>query len=835
MKDAAFQAYKSLYELGLLNDNLLPLTKKQELRFGDSANLPAVVEVQEQWDPWVDLARAWSSSPDLHQTIITVAVNRAVNPKLSMVLTGPMTLPVLEPIDLFWDSECTYTLSFNTALPVSGMTLESLIDMRNITSLYIQAPHSRRSQRETDFVALFSPHIPPDQLGVWLSKNEGTYSVSEVYSSGCQPSSMGLVRDSAYYNAPHIFQKWNASQQDHMPPVLELECRSLPRRRNLLQRHTLEKNRHHFRDSEDCGDSVSRSKTRMLSAETSTVDKLPVIKAMFGLFIPAIMNKLEISLLATQLRDTILKNVGFQSNRHIITAISAPSAQGLTNYQRYEFFGDSVLKFVVSYQIFFEKPRWHEGYLTESREAIVQNPRLAQAAIKTGLDAFIITKMLTPRKWSAPLISEKTNHNPGTRTLSRKVLADVVEALIGAAYMEGGQKMARACIHTFLPEIGMESPDFASLPRPSNRNAVHASEELKQLVGYTIHDESLLIEALTHPSQDYDVQTQSYQRLEFLGDAVLDMVVVSAIAQHSTMHVSPGDMTKLKQALVNAQLLAFLCMEFGFIRETNIITVPQTSQNPSPPEIIQETATEKVALWHFMRCRSQQLLKSREAAITRYSELREEIQSSLHNSAIYPWEALARLHPDKFFSDLIESVLGAIFVDSGGNLVECERFVEKIGLLGLLRRFLVHGVDVNHPVNTLQQLAKSETVGYCFGREKGTSQNESESQDETGGDVGNVNGNKTGNGEAQNGYHSCSVRIKDIEIASVHGCLSKEEAEVSAASAAVRVLRERGSDVGVGVGVEEADPDDNSSHDDVVQTASSDSVKSTDSGMESDD
>lgn len=56
-------------------------------------------------------------------------------------------------------------------------------------------------------------------------------------------------------------------------------------------------------------------------------------------------------MVATQLRKTALKNVPFSDAEHVVEVITASSAQWVTNYQRYEFPGDSVLKFVVSSQL----------------------------------------------------------------------------------------------------------------------------------------------------------------------------------------------------------------------------------------------------------------------------------------------------------------------------------------------------------------------------------------------------------------------------------------------------------------------------------------------------
>ena len=46
-------------------------------------------------------------------------------------------------------------------------------------------------------------------------------------------------------------------------------------------------------------------------------------------------------------------------------------------------------------------------------------------------------------------------------------------------------------------------------------------EELEAMINYTFKDKMLLIEALTHPTRYTNRWTVSYQRLAFLGDAVL--------------------------------------------------------------------------------------------------------------------------------------------------------------------------------------------------------------------------------------------------------------------------------------------------------------------------
>lgn len=759
-KEAAFEAYKALYEISLVNDNLLPLTRKPELHSDEKVkHLPAIVDVSEQYDPWVDWAHSWSS-PDVHQSRIAVQLNGRVVPGLAMVLTGPTFIPPLEPMTLYWDRENVFTLWFEGAKLAPSITPEELEYMRKITALYIQATRAKPLGKKRDFITLFTPALDHGQLEDWFQDNASSNSAVDVYSSGCSPVVTGVIRDISRYGEPLLFKRWVVSEGS-----IELECDRFPRRRNFLLPQTLANTQ--LASPGDEPETPNSSKTRIVSAENCTVDKLSFEKSIFGFFISVIVDRLESALLATKLRDTILRDVGFQSTHHIITAVTTPSAQAATDYQRYEFLGDSVLKFTVSCQLYIQHPNWHEGYLSEGRDAIVQNNRLARAALDAGLDAFIVSKMFIPRKWNAPLISERVTHTPTQRPMSTKMLADVVEALIGAAYLEGGQSMAQACMSRFLPEINMQDLDVRP-PTQGPNSGVHynINDRLNHQLGYSFNDETLLVEALTHPSCEYDPRVQSYQRLEFLGDAVLDMIIVSAI-WHTNTDLPPSYMTLLKHAIVNANLLAFFCMEFALVEETTHIQhVPPSSNSETETQFTIQKGHTHLELWRFMRYQSPVLTKARDQCITRHRTLRATILSALHNDPAYPWQPLAELNADKFFSDIYESVLGAIFVDSGGDIEQCALFVERTGLLGYLNRVLSVRVDVAHPRGVAQMLAGSRGVRYETVRRE----------------------EKTGDGEGEGVDYSCAVVVGEERICVVEGCASAEVAEVMAANRAVGIL-----------------------------------------------
>lgn len=157
MRETAFQAYKALYDFGLVNDNLLPLTEQPELQPEKFPSLPPKMGVSEQYDPWVDLAHSWSM-PDIHQHRISVRQNGALVEDLSMALTVPASLPALGPLTLFWDQENTFTVSF-AAAERAPVTWESVKCMRAITTAYLQAASRMMVNAKTDFVEIGRAHV----------------------------------------------------------------------------------------------------------------------------------------------------------------------------------------------------------------------------------------------------------------------------------------------------------------------------------------------------------------------------------------------------------------------------------------------------------------------------------------------------------------------------------------------------------------------------------------------------------------------------------------------------------------------------------------------------
>ena len=83
-------------------------------------------------------------------------------------------------------------------------------------------------------------------------------------------------------------------------------------------------------------------------------------------------------------------------------------------------------------------------------------------------------------------------------------------------------------------------------------------KQLEQLLDYTFNDQSLLVQALTHPSYLHEISGDGggdYQRLEFLGDAVLGLLLAEMLFI-SYPEWDEGDLSQLRSRLAGQDILA---------------------------------------------------------------------------------------------------------------------------------------------------------------------------------------------------------------------------------------------------------------------------------------
>jgi ribonuclease-3 len=114
-------------------------------------------------------------------------------------------------------------------------------------------------------------------------------------------------------------------------------------------------------------------------------------------------------------------------------SFASESGSGAYN-ERLEFLGDSVLAAVVAHQLFDEYPDDAEGGLSKKKSLLVSRPSLAVWGEELGLGAHLLLG-----------VGEETT---GGRT-RQSLLANAVEALIGAIYLDGGYEPAAKFIRNW--------------------------------------------------------------------------------------------------------------------------------------------------------------------------------------------------------------------------------------------------------------------------------------------------------------------------------------------------------------------------------------------------
>ena len=105
------------------------------------------------------------------------------------------------------------------------------------------------------------------------------------------------------------------------------------------------------------------------------------------------------------------------------------------HYERLEFLGDAVLEMVSSEFLFKTHPEMPEGELTKLRASMVCEPSLAFCARDLELGKFILLG--------------KGEESTGGRK-RESITSDVMEAVIGAIFLDGGIECAKAFINRFI-------------------------------------------------------------------------------------------------------------------------------------------------------------------------------------------------------------------------------------------------------------------------------------------------------------------------------------------------------------------------------------------------
>ncbi|URE34706.1 hypothetical protein MUK42_13295 [Musa troglodytarum] len=370
----------------------------------------------------------------------------------------------------------------------------------------------------------------------------------------------------------------------------------------------------------------------------------------------------------------------------ILEALTTEKCLERLSLERFEVLGDSFLKYAVARHSFLTYEAYDEGQLTRRRSSIVNNSNLYELAIAKKLQVYIRDELFDPTQFYAlgrpckmvcnidteSVIHQRENENLNIAAeghnfrctkshhwLHRKTIADVVEALVGAFLVESGFKAAIA----FLRWIGISADfDVSNIYRvweSSNSNLSLISNinvnELEEILGYTFRCKGLLLQAFVHAS--YNKHSGGcYQKLEFLGDAVLEYLITSYL--YSVFpELKPGQITDLRSITVNNNSFA------------------------------------NVAVWLSLHKYLMKDARSLDEAINKFESFvpLPDLEKDLIEEPACP----------KVLGDIVESCVGAVLLDTGFNL----KIVWSL-MLSLLRPVLDFSSFQINPLRELRELCQ---------------------------------------------------------------------------------------------------------------------------------
>ncbi len=128
------------------------------------------------------------------------------------------------------------------------------------------------------------------------------------------------------------------------------------------------------------------------------------------------------------------ERLGYSFKDHALVRMAlthGSSHRKAVDYQRLEFLGDRVLGLIIAEMLYLQHGDETEGQMATRHSALVKGEMCAEIADKIGLEDFIIVGA--------------TEKRLGVQRV-RSVLGDVLEALVGAIYLEGGIRPAQEFI-----------------------------------------------------------------------------------------------------------------------------------------------------------------------------------------------------------------------------------------------------------------------------------------------------------------------------------------------------------------------------------------------------
>lgn len=144
-------------------------------------------------------------------------------------------------------------------------------------------------------------------------------------------------------------------------------------------------------------------------------------------------------------QNSLVRQLAYDfQDKQLLTQALTHRSHSVSNNERLEFLGDGVLNFLIAHQLYQRFPKLPEGDLSRLRAQLVKEQTLSEVAIDLDVGEFL-------------RLGEGELKSGGWRRPS--VLADAMEAIIGAVFLDGGYPAAEALVkRLFLPRLESIDP-----------------------------------------------------------------------------------------------------------------------------------------------------------------------------------------------------------------------------------------------------------------------------------------------------------------------------------------------------------------------------------------
>lgn len=184
-------------------------------------------------------------------------------------------------------------------------------------------------------------------------------------------------------------------------------------------------------------------------------------------------------------------NYQFKDEKLLKLALTHRSVSGNHNNERLEFLGDSILGMLVAEYLYHHFPQEKEGRLTRLRATLVKQDSLAEIARALQLGDYL-------------LLGAGELKSGGFRRDS--ILADTVEAILGAVYLDSGQiSQCRNCVLTWYGQRLQALTQETFLKDPKSRLQEYLQARHLALPIYTVtaiagedHNQTFEVQCVIH-------------------------------------------------------------------------------------------------------------------------------------------------------------------------------------------------------------------------------------------------------------------------------------------------------------------------------------------------